>query len=60
MKGRTDLTAEERISGLTGCVEWFHMFVRPDPKNDFDSEAQIQARLGSALMRVNKACMSAI
>jgi hypothetical protein len=60
LKGHADLTAEERINGLTGCVEWFHMFVRPDPKNDFDSEAQIQARLGSALMQMNKACMSAI
>ncbi len=60
VKGYRDLSADERAARLGQCFQWFQLFVRPDPKNDFDSEAQVQTKLGGALMKVHNICIAAI
>ncbi|MGX7002516.1 hypothetical protein [Caballeronia sp. KNU42] len=56
LKGFPELSADDRIGRLTRCVTLFHLLVRPDPKNDFDSEAQTQTKLGDVLSEVQKVC----
>lgn len=56
VKGHPELTAEERLGRLMGCNTMFHLLIRPNPKNDFDSEAETQTKLGSAMEQVQKSC----
>jgi len=60
MKGRPELSADKRIIRLTECAELFHVLIRPDPKNDFDSEAKTREKLGGELMKVHNSCVTTI
>jgi len=51
-----DISADDRVGRLTVCVSLFHLLIRLDPKNDFDSEAQTETKLGTALAQVHKVC----
>lgn len=60
LKGFPEASADDRLGRLERCVTLFHLLLRPDPKNDFDSEAQTQTRLGGALSDVQKVCGPAL
>lgn len=56
IKGFPELSADDRVGRLDRCFTLFHLLVRPDPKNDFDSEAQTETKLGGELSDVQKVC----
>lgn len=60
IKGFPERSADERLGRLGACVYSFHLLVRPDPKNDFDSEAQTQIKLGGALSQIQNVCGSVL
>jgi hypothetical protein len=56
--GHPVLSVDDRLNRLIGCASTFHFLMRPDPKNDFDSDSQTDAKLGRVLLQVHKECIA--
>jgi hypothetical protein len=57
--GQSRSTADSRYAHLSSCVGSFVFDARPDPKNDFDTPAQIDGRFVQAVNKINEACATA-